>query len=129
MEGDLDLSELSKDGLSIILGDIDSKDTSSIMDKFTKDEKKLINEVLEDLHEYIDDMEKGAEEEGKDLKSFLFKLDWFLDFCKEYKTARNNGKDTAGLELGFIINFDMWINDSNCWPVYKPVWKEQSITS
>jgi len=98
------------------------------MDKFTEEEEKIMNEVLEEIHEYIDEMERTANEEGKDFKKFLFNGDWFMDFCNLYKTARNNREDTAGLELGFIINFDMWINDSNCWPVYKPECEKQSIT-
>jgi hypothetical protein len=83
---------------------------------YTDEEKELMNDVLGKLHEYVDGMEEAAEEEGKDFKSFLYSGDWFLEFCKKYKIGENNGKDNAGLELGFIINFDMWVNDSHIWP-------------
>jgi hypothetical protein len=97
---------------------------------YTDEEEKLMNDVLEKLHKYADEMEKGAEEEGKDFKSFLFKGDWFLNFCKEYKNTEKNGEDytdnfpLAGLILGFIMNFDMWVNDSNIYPVYKKEWEK-----
>jgi hypothetical protein len=85
---------------------------------YTEEERKLMDDILEKIHEYIDAMEKASEEEGKDFKSFLYKGDWFLEFCKLYKAEYKEDDDwsTAGLELGFIINFDMWVNDSNCWP-------------
>jgi len=48
---------------------------------YTDEEEKLMNNVLEKLHKYVDEMEKAAEEEGKDFKSFLSIGDWFLNFC------------------------------------------------
>jgi hypothetical protein len=86
------------------------------IDKFTDKEKTIMNEVLEEIHEYIDEMEKASEKVGKNINSFLFEGDWFLYFCNLYKnTEKSNGEDIAGLELGFIINFDMWVNDSHAW--------------
>jgi hypothetical protein len=91
------------------------------MDIYTEEEKILIDEVLEEIHEYIDEMEKSSEKVGKNINSFLFEGDWFLDFCNLYKTTKNDGEDTAGLELGFIINFDMWVNDSHVWRAMNPM--------
>jgi hypothetical protein len=87
------------------------------MKTYTDDEKELMNHVLKKLHEY--DMENIAKEEGKDFKAWLFEGDWFLDFCKDYITGEKNGEDNAGLELGFIMNFDMWVNDSPVFPTYR----------
>jgi hypothetical protein len=89
---------------------------------YTDEEKILMNDVLSELHEYIDTMDEEANEIGKNFKAWLFEGDWFLDFCKQYRF----GEDNAGLTLGFIINFDMWINDSAVWPVYyNPKWEKK----
>jgi hypothetical protein len=92
------------------------------MKTYTDEEKELMNHVLNKLNEY--EFEKIANEMGKDFGTWLFEGDWFLDFCKDYRMGEKNGENNAGLELGFIINFDMWVNDSLIWPVYKEEWKK-----
>jgi hypothetical protein len=87
------------------------------------EEIKLINNVLDELHEYIEDMEQTAVERGKaeEFKAWLFEGNYFLDFCKQYRF----GEDNAGLEFRFSIIFDMWINGP-IWPVhYNPEWEKK----
>jgi len=86
------------------------------MKTYTDEENDLMNDVLEKLHEYVDEMKKAADEDGKDFRAWLFEGNWFLDFCRLYR-GEEEGEINTGLELGFIINFDMWINNSLTWPV------------
>jgi hypothetical protein len=43
-------------------------------------------------------------------------VDWIVERCKEY-VADLKRTDCPWCTLGFIIEYDMWINNSFCWPV------------
>jgi uncharacterized protein YqiB (DUF1249 family) len=80
-----------------------------IMEKYTEEEKKLMNEVYEENYDYIDELLEVAKKKGKDYISYLFNEDYFLWLCKEYKNTKDKGEDPAGIELGFIMAFDVWL--------------------
>jgi hypothetical protein len=87
------------------------------MDKYSEEEKKLMDEFLEKSHKYINIMEKASKKAGKDFKAFLFEGDWFLDFCRIFREDEEKGEDNAFWEdFGFIVSFEIWINDSLVWP-------------
>jgi hypothetical protein len=80
--------------------------------ELTKKQRKLIIDVLDDLKEYFSVMEKGDE-----FKAHFLKDDSWVDFFKQYE----KGGDNFGFEFTFCVHYDMWINNSNIWPViYNP---------
>ena len=71
---------------------------------FTDDEKKLMDDVMKDLHELFSVMQRAAE-----FKAWLFEGDWFLNYCKEYITR----SDPTGLKLGLLMYYDSWVSENN----------------
>jgi hypothetical protein len=90
--------------------------------KLTKEELQIIHNVLdsEDLRDYFDSF-------GPEYKAYLLEQGKkTLDFCKEYKKGGdNNGWGNSAWEFALIMDYDMWVNHSNVWPVmYNPDWEK-----
>ncbi|GBU28958.1 hypothetical protein R84B8_02520 [Treponema sp. R8-4-B8] len=114
------------------------------LQKLTEEQKKKIMDVLNDFSsvyfvdespesEYIteyDILMKQKEEEWK--LHFLednkpSEIEAILKMCDMYMEDEKNGNslNNFGAEFGFIMNFDMWLNNSLAWPVmYNPEWEE-----
>jgi len=84
----------------------------------TDEDKKLVNDIFEDLHEYFAGMDKL-----EDFKAYLLQDESFPDTCKQFYTK---GGDNTGFELGILFTYDMWINNSPVFPVmYNPEWEKK----
>ena len=71
------------------------------MDKFIVEERKLMDEILREIHEYIDEMKETANKEGKDFKSFLSDEDFFI-FVIYTKPQKIMGRILQDLNLGLL---------------------------
>jgi len=84
----------------------------------TDDDRKVIKEVLGDLQFLFDGMEKVDE-----FRATLLENEDFFDCCKQFY---RKGEDNTAFEFGLLIEYDMWINNSNVWPVVNnPQWENK----
>ena len=112
--------------------------------KLTEEQKLKISSVLDDFSsiyfvdefpdaEYIteyDILMKQKEEEWKlhylqDNTSS--EIDAILELCDKYMENKKNPKSIGSflVEFSFIVNYDIWLNESCGWPVmHNPKWKE-----
>lgn len=120
------------------------KEPKRELQKLTEEQKKKIMDVLEDFSsiyfadefpdaEYIteyDILMKRKEEEWK--LHFLedntpSSIEALLELCDEYMENKNNPKSISSfsVDFSFIVNYDMWLNNSGVWPVmHNPEWEK-----
>jgi len=120
------------------------KEPKRELQKLTEEQKKKIMDVLDDFSsiyfveefpdaEYIteyDILMKQKEEEWK--LHFLedntpSSIEALLEMCDEYMENKKNPKpnERFSVDFSFIVNYDMWLNNSAIWPVmHNPEWEK-----
>jgi hypothetical protein len=98
--------------------------------KLTEEQQNLITSVLDDTYG-DDDIFDADTEKWESFKAHLLEndepeqIDALIDMCKEYNEERKTAECPI-TSLGFIMMYDMWINESSVWPVmYKPEWEKE----
>lgn len=85
------------------------------LDKFFSDDELTDNE-------YITEYDILMEQKNNEFKMILLRdhTETLIEICCKEKNS-----DTIGAELGLIMAYDMWINESSTFPTYNPkLWEK-----